>query len=141
MLTGPPAVRDVNELLPWLTQTVHLLNEMVFRLEPRILGLRNDGTDLHLRFLSAPDSPWVQVHVQNDDTGNGGPDYDASNYVSTTKVDCRAARVQDVTITDVPDHRTYVWLIPIQEDGAGNAILMDGESGRPDRMAYAELGV
>lgn len=135
MLQRPPS-QD-----PYLTEVVQLLNEMVFRREPRIIGLRHDGTDLHLRFLAGPDTPWVQVHIQNTVAGNGGGTYDSSNYVSTTEVDCRAARIQNVTITDIPDERHYVWLIPVQYDGAGTKILYDGEGGRPDNMAYAQLGV
>jgi hypothetical protein len=147
-----------------------LREELLWRREPTLLGYRHDGTTLHLRFRAALSTPWVQVHVQStaadeaaageigtvwadntwatdswaDDTwgdvSEGGSEYDPDNYQSTTLVDCREDRVQDVTVTDVPEERVVVYLIPVQYDGADTKVMFDGESGRPDNMAFQTMG-
>ena len=126
---------------PELRQFVGRLNAEYLRREPTLLGWRHDGTDLHLRFRAAYSTPWVQVHVQSTESGEGGGTYDTVNYTSTTEVDCRADRVQDIDVPDLPYGRYYIFLVPVQEDGAGTKVLFDGEGGNPDNMAFADIGV
>ena len=134
-LLPPPPSGDA-----YLTGLVGFLNGEFGRLEPMILGVRHDGTDLHLRFRAALATPWVQVHVQSTDAGEGGAAYDAANYTSSTEVDCRTSRIQNVTVTDLYGTRYYVWLIPVLYDGAGTKILYDGEGTSPDNMVFFDLG-
>lgn len=123
---------------PSQSEFVSLVNAEMLRLEALVLGWRDDGTNLHIRFRSALASPWVQVHVQSSDPGKGGATYDPVNFVSTTLVDCRANRLQDVTLTDLALGHYTVFFIPVQYDGAGVKILYDGQSGRPDRMTFLD---
>ncbi len=125
---------------PYLTKLVKLLNTEFRRLEPEILGYRHDGTTLHLRFRAPVGCQYIQVHVQSTAAGEGGSEYDASNYTSTTEVDCRANRVQDVTVTDVPSERFVVYLIPVEYDGSGAKVLWDGVSA-DDHMSFSTLGL
>ena len=119
----------------WAREATFLLNAELGRREPLILGFRHDGTNWHIRFRAALNSPWVQVHVQN--AGNGGlVAYDSANFVSSTEVDCRADRLQDI---EPPDGRHLVFLIPVDYDGAGTKILFDGEGDSPDFMSYQDL--
>lgn len=127
---------------PYLTEMVAILNEVLFRREPTLLGARYDGTTLHVRFRAALTTPWVQVHVQSTASGEGGSAYDPDNHQSTTEVDCRAGGVQDVTVTDVPGERHIVYLVPVQYDGAGSKTLYNGETGEgEDNMAFQEVVV
>jgi len=126
---------------PYGKRITDFLNAELANLQPILLGIRHDGTTLHIRYRAAIMSPWVQEHIQNTAAGNGGGTYDSTNYVSSTTVDCRGNRVQDITITDIPEERHYVWLVPVQEDGAGTAVKYDGEGGRPDYMVYVDIGV
>jgi len=136
ILVSPPPNRD-----PWLTRLAFILNSEVARREPLILGMRHDGTNLHVRFRAALSTPWVQVHVQSTAAGEGGGTYDASNYTTSTEVDCRDTRVKDVTVLAVYATRYYVWLVPIQYDGAVTPlkILYNGVGVNPDNMAFADI--
>jgi hypothetical protein len=121
---------------PYLTRLVGTLNAEIGRREPTIVGRSFDGTTLAVRFRAALDTPWVQVHVQSTAAGKGGiAAYDSANYVSTTLVDCRADRLQDITVTVTAGVNYLVFLVPVQYDGAGTKVLYDGQSGRPDCMA------
>lgn len=115
-----------------------ILNAVLLRREPIVLGVRNDGANLHIRFRAALNTPWVQFHVQTDTSGEGGSSYDPDNYKSTTLVDCRSNRLQDVSTGDIPPDRHYIWLIPVQEDGEDNKILFDGEGVNPDNMVFVD---
>lgn len=123
----------------WARELVATLNAEIGRKEPLIVGWRHDGSDWQLRFRAPISSLRVQVHVQGTGVGEGGiAAYDPANSVSSTEVDCREDRLQDVTITG--SSRRLVFLIPVNYDGEGNAILFDGEGGREDFMSFADLG-
>jgi len=124
---------------PYLTYLVEILNAELFRKEPTILGFRDDGTTLHVRFRAALATPWVQVHVQSTQAGEGGGTYSTTLFTSSTEVDCRANRIQDRTITRVGGVTFYVWLIPVQYDAAGTKVLYNGVGGVSDGMAYLEM--
>lgn len=126
---------------PYLKHIVAMLNVAVYPKEPEILGLRHDGTNLHLRFRPMRDIPWVRVHVQSTVAGEGGGTYDASNFTTSTEVECRNVNYKDVVIPDLPTDRYYVWLIPVQKDAAGTVVLYNGVGTSPDHMAFAQLGV
>ncbi len=113
------------------------LNAELLQRAPTLLGWRHSGTDTKVRFRAALATPWVRVHVQTLVTG--GEDYNPTTSVSSTEVECRAARQQDITITGVT--RFIVFLIPVQKDAAGTVILYDGQSGRPDNMAFIDTEV
>lgn len=115
-----------------------MLNEEFLRLEPVIIGWRDDGVSFFLRFRSAFQTPWVQVHVQGTGLNQGGSTYDPAHFVTSTQVDCRADRMQDVSITIAG--AMWIFLVPVQYDGAGVKILYDGQSGRPNKMAFIEIG-
>jgi hypothetical protein len=130
MLRSPP---DGN---PYLTQLVGLLNAEFMRREPTVVGFWQDATKIYVRFRAALATSWVQVHVQSTQAGEGGTTaYDDTNYTSTTEVDCRADRLQDIDVTFVAASTYVVFLIPVQDDGAGTKVLYDGQGGRPDNMA------
>lgn len=135
---GPPPSGD-----QYLAQVAAIVNAELDRLEPQIIGWYHDGTNLHMRFRAALATPWVQVQVQSTAAGGGGTAYtgSAGTCVSRTLVDCRANRIQDVTVADLPYGRYVVWLVPVQQDGAGLSILFDGQSGRPDNLAFIDIGV
>ena len=120
----------------YLRELVALLNEAAFRKEPDILGVVYDGVNLDVRFRAAIDTPYVRVHIQSSVVGEGGVNYDPSNYMTSTVVDCRTSRVQDIEFVADPLVGYVVFLIPIQVDGAGAQVLYDGQSGRPDAVAY-----
>lgn len=120
----------------WFAEVTAILNEESLRREPLILGWRDDGSNLHLRFRSALSTGWVQVHVQSTDADGGGPDYNPAQYVSSTLYECRATRLQDVVVPDLPSGWYTIYLVPVQFDAVGTKILFDGQSGRPDNMAF-----
>jgi hypothetical protein len=123
---------------PWLRELAMLFNEEVGRREPTAIGWRHDGTLWHLRFRAPLNSLWVQVHVQGSGSGGGGiVAYDPDNFVSSTEVDCRENRLQDV---EIPDGRHLVFLIPVNYDGAGTKVVFDGEDGRQDFATFVDLG-
>ena len=70
------------------------------------------GTDVLLRFMASRGTEYVQVHVQSDASGQGGFSYDADNFISTTQVDCRVKRLQEVTISRNGSDQYWVFLIP-----------------------------
>ncbi len=113
------------------TRDAFLFEEMN-RKEPIILGVRDDGSDLTIRFRAALLTPWVRIHVQDEADGSA---YDPDNFdVGLSELrDCRTNRVQDFVI---PSAAYTVYLIPVQKDGAGTLIYYDGEDGRPDAMAF-----
>jgi len=84
---------------PYLTEMVKILNAELARIEPAIVGLLYDGIVIRLRFRAASNALFVRVHVQSSAEGEGGGTFDPVNYKSSTLVDCRANRVQDVTIS------------------------------------------
>ena len=100
------------------------------------LGSLCDGTNWRLRYRAPLMVPWVQEHIQTDQPGEGGADYDSTAFLSSVEVDCREDRMRDITIAITPGVIYYVYLVPIQEDGEGNRILYDGEGGRADRMSF-----
>ncbi len=73
------------------------------------------GTDVLLRFLASRATNFVVVHVQSDAVGAGGFDYDRANYVSSTRIDCRATKLQQVTISRNGTNQYWVFLIPLFE--------------------------
>jgi hypothetical protein len=121
---------------PPLVELIAVVNTMMLRREPQIVGYREDGGTLYVRFLAAFAAPWVQVHVQSTESGKGGLDaYDPDNYVSTTLVDCRSNRLQDISVSMTEGYRYVVFLVPVQYDGETTKVLFDGENGVEDNMA------
>lgn len=126
----------ISGVSPELFSQRGLLNSVLLRREIDVLGWRWDGTDSKLRFRAPFEVTHVQVHVQNSSTG-GIVAYVPGTSVSSTEVDCRASKVQDVTITAPSTTLRYVvFLIPVQYDAAGTKVLYDGQSGRPDNMSF-----
>ena len=76
------------------------------------------GTDVDLKFMASRATQYVQVHVQSDAVGKGGFDYDASNFVSSNRVDCRVDRIQEVTISRDGSSQYWVFLIPAFDNTA-----------------------
>jgi hypothetical protein len=126
---------------PYLSRLVAMLRADWEPMIVYLLGWRHDGTDLHLRFRPGVAVQWVQVHIQSSETGDGGATYDPDASVSSTEVDCRETRVQDVSVPDLRAGRYWVWLIPVAKDEGGNTVLFDGEDDRPDYMSFLDLGV
>jgi len=120
---------------PYLTELVRTVNAELLRKEPTLVGFIDDGANLLVRFRAPLSVGWVQAHVQSTDVGKGGMTYDPAAYESTTLVDCRAERLQDITVVTAPTIRYAIFLIPVQYDAAGTKVLYDGEGGRPDYMA------
>jgi hypothetical protein len=132
MLPQPPAGEA------YLTKLVSVLNANFLVREPEVLGFRQDTTKIYVRYRAPFAVGWIQVHVQSTQPGEGGTTaYDASNYTSTTEVDCRLDRIQDVSVTFVASSTYVVFLIPVQYDANGNKVLYDGTGGVDDRMSYA----
>ena len=125
---------------PWLMELVLVLNAELMERQPQIVGWRHDGTNLHLRVKTAINVSWLQIHVQSTESGKGGPTYDASNFVSSTLRDCRADRVVDVSVPDLPAGRYVIWAIPVDYNTDGTKILFNGVSA-DDKMAFADIGV
>ena len=100
-----------------------------------ILGYRVNGTAGYVRFLASAFTNTVQFHVQHTGAGGGGATYNSATYVSSVAVDCRSNRQQDKTVTLNGIDHYYVWLIPVQE-----GVQLNGASGKPDQMAYLDLG-
>lgn len=125
---------------PWLMELALILNAELMEREPQIIGSRHDGTNLHLRVKTSINVSWLQIHIQSTESGKGGPTYDASNYVSSTLTDCRASRVVDVSVPDLPAGRYVIWAIPVDYNTSGTKILFDGVSA-DDKMAFADIGV
>ena len=119
----------------YLSAVVDVLNAQLGRLEPDIVAWRDDGTNVHLRFRAPGESPFVVCHVQSSATGKGGATYSTTDYVSSTEVDCRASRVQDVSLIHFAHGVYTIFLIPVQYDAAGTRILYDGVNA-PDRMVW-----
>ena len=98
------------------------------------------GTDVNVRFVSSRATQFVQAQVQSTATSKGGATYSASNYVSSTRVDCRTNRQQDLTISRNGTNRYYLFLIPVFLEGDGSTYTkFDGVTGA-DKMAFADLG-
>jgi len=122
----------------YMREVIAALNSQMLRREPFLIGVRKDNSDVYVRFLAAYAAPWVQVHIQTDESGEGGSAYDPSNYKSSTLVDCRTEQLQEISTPDISPANYYIWLIPVQYDAADNKILYDGQGGRPDNMVYVE---
>lgn len=103
-----------------------------------LMGKRTAGTTSYLRFEASRLTPFVYVHVQSTAAGKGGATYDPAAYVSRDRVDCRSSTIQDRTITLDGVSQYFVWLIPVGIM-TGTEILYDGQAGRPDLMAFADL--
>lgn len=76
------------------------------------MGIKDIGTSMLVRFMASRATKYVQVHLQSDATGAGGSTYDAVNFVSSTEVDCRVNRLQEVTIVRNGTDQFCVFLIP-----------------------------
>jgi len=135
-LVGAPPSGD-----SYLRQLAALVNVGLARKEPELLGLSHSGTNLYVRFRARPAAPWIVRHLQSTLAGEGGATYDAVNYASSVEVDCRATPLQSATLVVTPGETYYLWLIPVQYDGAGTRILFDGVAVTEDAMIFAELGV
>ena len=107
-----------------------------------VQGIRPSGDDAVVRFLASRATLWVRVHIQHDGPGGGGEAYNDGIYVSDTRVDCRANRQQDTTITRSTGYDYFVWLIPeFLEGDASTYTRYDGETGEgEDKMAFVALG-
>lgn len=109
-----------------------------------IQGIRPLGDDIVLRFRATRATMFVRVHVQHDGSSGGGATFNANLFVSDTRVDCRANRQQDVTITRDTGDDYIAWLIPeFLEGDVGNDTYTryDGETNEGDDfMAFVALG-
>ena len=109
-----------------------------------IQGIRPSGDDIVLRFRATRATLFVRVHIQHDGGSGGGATFNANLFVSDTRVDCRANRQQDVTITRGTGDDYTVWLIPeFLEGDVGNDTYTryDGETDEGDDfMAFVALG-
>ena len=98
------------------------------------------GTDVNVRFVASRATQFVQAQVQSTATSKGGATYSTRNYVSSTRVDCRSNRQQDLTISRNGTNRYYLFLIPVFLEGDGSTYTkFDGDDGA-DKMAFADLG-
>lgn len=122
----------------YLREFAAVMNSQMLRREPIVVGTRTDGVNLYVRFLAAYAAPWVQVHIQTDQAGEGGTSYNSSNYKSSTLVDCREDLLQEISTPDITPGNYYIWLIPVQYDGSDKKVLYDGEGGNPDNMVFVE---
>jgi hypothetical protein len=98
------------------------------------------GTDVNIRFMASRATRWVQVHVQSTASSKGGATYSTSNYISTTRVDCRSNRQQDVTVSRNGTNRYYLWLIPVFLEGDESTYSKFDGVTTTDRMAFIDLG-
>ena len=95
---------------------------------------------MNVRFVASRATQFVQAQVQSTATSKGGATYSTSNYVSSTRVDCRSNRQQDLTISRNGTNRYYLFLIPVFLEGDGSTYTkFDGDDGA-DKMAFADLG-
>lgn len=108
----------------------------ILQREPIIIGHRDDGTNMHLRYRASLGSTHVKVHVQGAGVGEGGGTYNPDDFITSVTVDCRESRAQDVEMTS---GHYWIWLIPMHVDAIGS-ILYNGLNGAPDNMAFIELG-
>lgn len=128
---------------------------------------QGDGTVI-IRFRASRACQYVRVHLQNTVVGGGiqglfargfgriqttglyargigvgasggGLAYNPNESVSSTQVDCRAARQQDVTVTRDGSTQHVVFLVPefLEEDGSFTR--MDGNDG-DDHVAWIDIG-
>ena len=108
----------------------------------QIMGQKDTGTgtDVNVRFMASRATQWVQVHVQSTASSKGGATYSTSNYVSTTRVDCRSNRQQDVTVSRNGTNRYYLFLIPVFLEGDESTYSKFDGVTTTDRMAFVDLG-
>ena len=98
------------------------------------------GTDVAIRFRSSRATLFVQAQVQSPATSKGGATYSPRRNVSSTRVDCRSNRQQDVTVSRNGTNRYYLWLVPVFLEGDGTTYTkFDGADGA-DQMVFADLG-
>lgn len=128
------------DVTPEVRRSFNVIREELYRREPRIVGWRLSGTTLHVRFLAPLTVTHVQAHLQSDAVGEGGADYDAANSNDSTEIDCRENRMQDKSWASLGAARYFLFLVPVQYDGAGTKILFDGTTA-DDHMAYADMEV
>lgn len=109
--------------------------------QPRVevLGVRDSGDDVVVRVRASRATPYVRVHIQHDAVG--GESFDSVTYVSSTRVDCRTERQQDITITRGTAYNYHVWFAPELVEGDGTFTKYTGEVDEgQDFMAYVRLG-
>jgi hypothetical protein len=108
----------------------------------QIMGQKDTGTgtDVNVRFMASRATQWVQVQVQSTASSKGGATYSTSNYVSTTRVDCRSNRQQDVTVSRNGTNRYYLFLIPVFLEGDESTYSKFDGVTTTDRMAFVDLG-
>ena len=98
------------------------------------------GTNVNIRFMASRATQWVQAQVQSTATSKGGASYSTSNYVSSTRVDCRSDRQQDLTISRNGTNHYYLFLIPVFLEGDDSTYTKFDGVTAADRMAFADLG-
>ena len=108
----------------------------------QIMGQKDTGTgtDVNVRFMASRATRWVQVHVQSTASSKGGATYSTSHYLSTTRVDCRSNRQQDVTVSRNGTNRYYLFLIPVFLEGDESTYSKFDGVTTTDRMAFVDLG-
>ena len=108
----------------------------------QVMGQKDTGTgtDVNVRFMASRATQFVQVQVQSTASSKGGATYSTSNYVSTTRVDCRSDRQQDVTVSRNGTNRYYLWLIPVFLEGDESTYSKFDGVTTSDRMAFVDLG-
>lgn len=112
---------------PALRVSLKLLDADMTVVTPTIVGFRQDATKIYVRYRAALAALKVVEHIQSTQAGEGGTAaYDASNYTSSTEVDCSATRLQDVEVTFVAGSTYAVFLVPLGEDGAGATVTFNG---------------
>lgn len=123
---------------------LHILSKMWdFDQRVRVIGQKAQGgagSDVNVRFLASLHTEHVQQHVQSDAVGEGGADYDAVNYTSTARIDCRTDRQQDITISRNGTNHYYLFLIPVLLEG-GSYLKFDGIDVPEDQMTFIDLGI
>ena len=118
---------------PFLAAMLGQINAELNRKEPLIIGASYVGSNLVMRYRAPFGVGWIQAQVQSSVTG--GMTYDPVTFVSSVEVDCRADRMQTLTVAMTAGVSYAVFLVPVQYDGAGTKVLYNGVSSNPDAMA------
>lgn len=101
-------------------------------------GLNTNET-VTIRSVCSRATLFLQLHIQTDASGEGGSAYDAVNFRASTRVDCRADRQQDHTITRNGVDRVWVYVIPVFQERDGSFTKFDGVDAA-DQMSFIDLG-
>lgn len=136
-----PGLRAPEGLQDW-TRFVDLVHAH-WDEQPRveILGTVKSGNNVIVRWRASRATEYVVAHIQHDGGGGGGSTYDPDTYVSRTRVDCRADRQQETTVTRSTDDFYTVWLIPsVLEGDLSTFSDYDGEGETTDFMAMEAVG-